>query len=223
MGARATLAALGRFLEKIIAHKHFMLYGAGNAEFFGIELVWKQVLDSVFAEFCKTHKREDSYRMTCSAIAGVVIEGGTTDFETLVRRAVAEHRGQIRINRQGTVASSRDIRQYEGRIEDVAARHHSEDDLAGAVSRHVVDRVEAALSRMRPKDAELLRRRYLDNWRPTARRLARDYKTSPDAMKKRLMRAESKFSQIYRELHEIPSVDNDDAAPDAAGLSQSVG
>ena len=210
------LAALGQFLDKINAL--ISEFESGDlSKFEGREIVWKRVLESVYSRCRKTHSLEDSYRTSCSAIVEAVSEGGGAEYKQLVDRCLAEHRGQLT---RGTAPTN-----YHGDIEAVEQPRPIEDDDPAA-REHVAERVGSVLARLGAGDAALLRRRHLDNRRPTLARLARDFKVSVPAVKMRLMRAEQRFSKFYAEMYPdadgIPSHDCHDATTQSAAFLEAA-
>lgn len=226
-----TLAALGRFLDKVNALTHAISRKRGPADvrFDGDdERLWLAVLKKVYRECPHSHSLEDSYKLSASTIVEAVIEGGSSDYESLVRYCVAEHRGRFLVRRDGkqppVMPHAPSL--YEGSIDDDLAYPPREDESAGRAQIHASDAVACVLAKMRTKDAELLTLRYLDESQPTMAELAARYGVRTNTMTKRLTRAEFRFERLYKETYphadRIPPTHPDDAAPDPTNLPQAM-
>ena len=225
-----TLAALGRFLEKINSLLYSISQKRADANFSGTdadEILWYEVLRAVHAKHRYTHSLEDSYKLSVSVLAEVMTEGGKTDRDSLIRYCVAEHGGRFLVKRNKKLVMQRGPRLYEGAIEEEVARKPDDDEVVRQVRQQVAGVVAAVLSRMRPRDADILARRFLNNRHPTVKQLAREVGTKLDAMKKRLMRAEQRFSKVYTEImHDsggVPPIDTHHASPHTTHFPQTLG
>jgi hypothetical protein len=215
------VVAFGRFLEKIDTLLDAIAQPNGptdRPEWSAREIVWKEVLDAVYTVFRKTHAMGDSFRISCSAIAGVLIEGTKTDYKTLYNACESEHRGRF--------TSKREPATYAGDMDEMEARQADEEGESQHRQR-VEDRVEGVLKKLSRSDAGLLRRRHFDGRGVTFKQLARDYKAAEGAIKMRLQRAEQKFARLYKEKYEhadrVFAHSDRDATSDATAVLQAVG
>src|SRR4051812_7131988 len=93
MPHQPALEALARFLAKIEAL--IADPDAGLPSLTGTEEAWLRVLRAAHREFCHSHTLADSYRISSSALAGVLIEGGDTDYDSLLSACKREHTGRF--------------------------------------------------------------------------------------------------------------------------------
>lgn len=223
----ATLAALGRFLDRINTHIYSIVQKGEVANFSPAdanEILWYEVIKAVHSKYRHTHAIEDSYRLSVSTLVEVMAEGGKTDYKSLIQYCVAEHRGHFLHRRDDQkLVVRRAPRLYEGLMEEVVARQPDDEDVV----RRVVDRVEAVLSHLKRPEARLLRRRYLDgetSWEELRQAFK---KKTVAAVKEGLRRAERKFELIYTRVRanevQAPSIDFDNAAPNATHFSSALG